>query len=163
MPVLAGTCYATKDDLGNLGLLGAALVNVPAAAQSEALLAASALADSYLQGQYVLPITQWGYDLVRIVCSIAAWDLLASRGYSPEAQADQNIRQRYVDALVWLNEVSQSRQAPLGIVDSSVTTAPSDGSTIGKFDGGSVVSSPVRGWTDRGVGSPADTGDWWRW
>jgi phage gp36-like protein len=161
MPVLAGTVYATTTDLGNLGLLGAALQNVSGAAQAEALQAASAVADSYLQGQYILPLSQWGYDLVRAVCIIAAWDLLAARGYSPQSQADQNVRQRYEDALGWLDEVSKGIQTPVNIIDASTAPTDGDGSDVTVIDGGSVVSTTVRGWTDRGVGSPTNETPGW--
>lgn len=159
MAVLAGTVYATSTDLTNIGLLGGALANVPAGSITEALQAASAVADSYLQGQFVLPITQWGYDLVRAVCNIAAWDLMAARGYSPQSP-DDHIRQRYEDALTWLDEVSKSTQTPVNILDSTSGITPDEGATEGGYDGMSVTSTAVRGWTDRGVGSP-DTGDGW--
>ena len=163
MPVLAGTVYATTTDLTNIGLLGAALSNVPAGAQTEALQAASAVADSYLQGQYILPLTQWGYDLVRAVCIIAAWDLLAARGYSPQSSGDANVRQRYEDALHWLDEVSKGTQTPVNVQDSSSAASPPEGSVELPVDGGSVVTTQVRGWTDRGVGSPPQgtAVDWW--
>ena len=159
MPVVTGTVYATATDLANLGMLGAALANVPAAAQTEALQYASAVADSYLQGHFMLPISQWGYDLVGAVCSIAAWTLLAARGYSPQSNADKNIRLKYLDALKWLDEVSKGLQAPIGIIDSSTSPSAVDGSTAIRVDGFSVTTTSIRGWTDRGVGSPP--GDPW--
>ena len=64
MGVLAGTVYATTTDLTRLGMLGSALSVIDPLAQTEALQYASAIADSYLQSHFVLPITQWGYDLV---------------------------------------------------------------------------------------------------
>lgn len=163
MPVLAGTRYASQTDLTRIGLVGAALANVPSAAQDEALDAASAIADSYLQGQYKLPLTSWGYDLVRAVCAIAAWDCLAARGYSPQSQGDQNIYKRFEDALKWLDEVSKGVQTPINIVDASVTPTDADGSAVTMIESGSIVSTQVRGWTDRGVGSPpsSTTGWWW--
>lgn len=162
MPVLAGTVYATRTDLTQIGLVGAALANVPTAAQDEALQAASAIADSYLQGQFILPLTQWGYDLVRAVCVIAAWDCLAARGYAPQSQADQNVYKRYQDALAWLDEVSKGIQTPVNVLDSSTTPTNPDGGTVSAVDGGSVVTTSVRGWTDRGVGTPAwSPGCWW--
>lgn len=160
MPVLAGTVYATTTDLQHLGLLGSALSTLDPAAQTEALQAASAIADSYLQGQYILPLTQWGYDLVRVVCIIAAWDLLAARGYNPQSP-DENIRQRYVDALNWLDEVSKGIQTPVNILDSSTVPSDGDGSDVSVIDGGSLVTTTVRGWTDRGVGSPPSGTDPW--
>lgn len=161
MPVLVGTVYATTTDLTRIGILGNALANVDSNAQTEALQYASAVADSYLQSHFVLPLTQWGYDLVGAVCAIAAWTLLAVRGYNPQSQSDQNIRARYEDTLKWLDEVSKGLQAPVNIVDSSTPPQPVDGSGATRIDGFSVVTTAVRGWTDRGVGSPPDTSDWW--
>lgn len=161
MPVLVGTIYATTTDLQRIGLLGAALANVDVNAQTEALQYASAIADSYLQSHFVLPLTQWGYDLVGNVCAIAAWTLLAVRGYSPQSQGDQNIRQRYEDALKWLDEVSKGIQSPINIIDSSTAPNPGDGSTVARLDGFAIVSTDVRGWTDRGVGTPPQSLDWW--
>jgi phage gp36-like protein len=162
VPVLAGTVYATTTDLTQIGLVGAALANVPTQAQNEALQAASAIADSYLQGQFILPLTQWGYDLVRVVCCIAAWDCLTARGYAPQSQADQNVYKRYQDALAWLDEVSKGIQTPANILDSSTPAQNPDGGTVLAVDGGSVVTTQVRGWTDRGVGTPVGLpGCWW--
>jgi phage gp36-like protein len=161
MPVLAGTVYATTSDLTKLGMVGAAFANIDNATQTEALQYASAVADSYLQSHFVLPLTQWGYDLLGVVCAIAAWTLLATRGYNPQSQGDQNIRQRYEDALKWLDEVSKGLQAPINIVDSSVPPVPVDGSTATRIDGFGLVSTAVRGWTDRGVGTPVTSDDWW--
>jgi phage gp36-like protein len=160
MPVLAGTIYATTTDLTRLGLLGGALANVDSNAQTEALQYASATADSYFQSHYVLPILQWGYDLVGNVCAIAAWTLLAARGYAPQSQGDQNIRQRYEDALKWLDEVSKGIQSPINLIDSSTPPSPGDGEMVSRIDGFAVVTTDVRGWTDRGVGTPVNC-DWW--
>lgn len=161
MPVLAGTQYAQLADLANLGLIGGVLASIPSGTQTAALQAASAIADSYLQDAYVLPLTQWGYDIVRAVCVIAAWDLLTSKGYNPASGADPNIRQRYEDVIGWLTRVGQSTQTPINVIDSSVAPTTSDGSSVGQFDGGSVMTTPVRGWTDRGVGTPpGNSGGW---
>lgn len=162
MPVVAGTVYATTTDLTRIGLLGSALANVDMNAQLEALQYASAVADSYLQSHFELPLIDWGYDLVGVVCAIAAWTLLAARGYNPQSNSDENIRRRYEDALKWLDEVSKGIQSPFGIVDSSVAPGPGDGSDTTRMDGFSITTTAVRGWTDRGVGTPvSDTlSDW---
>lgn len=158
MPVVTGTQYATQTDLAQLGLSPGALQNVLSATQDAALQAASAIADSYLESRYDLPLTSWGKDLVRVVCFIAAYDLLTSRGYSPQSP-DDHIRQRYVDALAWLQEVSAGTQSVSHVADSSVNTqtGPSigaigtDGSINTATAGGfQMVTSPVRGWTSRG-------------
>jgi phage gp36-like protein len=165
MPVVLGTVYATTTDLANLGLIGGALSSMPGGAQTEALQAASAVADSYIGSHFVLPILQWGYDLVRHVCIIAAYDLLTSRGYNPTAGADPNIRERYLDSLKWLDEVGKGTQSPAQLVDSSssATGTGSDGSPTAQIDGFGLITSSIRGWTDRGVGTPADAGNGWWW
>lgn len=151
MAVVAGTVYATRTDLNQIGILAQALANVPTAAQDEALQAASAVADSYLQDQFKLPLTSWGYDLVRAVCILAAWDCLTVRGYSPQSQGDQNIYKRYEDGIAWLEEVAAGKKKPSQIVDSSVPPGSGDGEALSTpFGGGSLVTSRVRGWTDRG-------------
>jgi phage gp36-like protein len=161
MPVVAGTQYATRADLANLGLIGAALSSVSPATQDAALLAASAIADSQLQGQFVLPITSWGQDLVRAVCIIAAYDLLTSRGYGPQQGVDDNIRKRFEDAMHWLDRVSKGEETPAYLIDSSISQSgqtmppPVDGSTVFSTSGGfQMQTSPTRGWTDRGAPAP---------
>lgn len=164
MPVVSGTAYATSTDLASLGLVSAALANVGAGVQTAALAAASAVVDSKIQSRYVLPLTQWGQDLVRAVCVIAAYDIMTSRGYNPMAGADQNIRQRYLDAIEWLENVGKGTDTPSQVVDSSTTsgTGSSDDSITTQTRGGlQMTTSAVRGWTGRGVsGSTAD--DPWR-
>jgi phage gp36-like protein len=168
MPVVSGTAYATRADLANLGLIGGALVNVSTATQDAVLLAASAIADSYLQSAFVLPITAWGQDLVRAVCTIAAYDLLTSRGFGMVQGPDENIRKRYEDALSWLQEASEGGQSPAYIVDSSIgnsgatgSSGSTDGSVVTTSQGGlQMVTSPVRGWTGRGKTS-GGIGDPW--
>jgi phage gp36-like protein len=151
MPVVAGTQYATTTDLSQIGILAQALANVPGPALTEALQAASAVCDSYLQDQFTLPLTSWGYDLVRAACTIAAWDALTVRGYSPQSNGDQNIYKRYQDAIAWLEDVAKGTKKPSQVVDSSTPAAPSDGEAVGfAFGGGSLITSQVRGWTDRG-------------
>lgn len=161
MPVISGTQYAQPSDLLNLGLIGSALSSVSGTVQNAALLAASGLADSKLQARYVLPLTQWGQDLVRAVCIIAAYDLLTSRGFGIQQGVDDNIRKRYLDALAWLQDIADEKTSLAYAIDSSTnhagatTPAPADGSTVvstsGAFQG---QVDPPRGWTDRGATSP---------
>lgn len=128
--------YATTTDLTRLGLPSDALVDVTSEAQEAALAAASALADSYLRSRYRLPLTAWSDELTRVVCVIAAWDLLTTRGFDPSGSADEAIRQRYEDAIGWLKDVSRSVVTP-DVTDSSVaqrSAAPA------------VYSRTARGW-----------------
>lgn len=110
--------YATPADLYSLGLPQRALSGVSVPDQEAALESASRLADSYLSARYTLPLTAWGSDLRRAVAVIAAYDLLAVRGFAPEG-ADEHVRLRYEDAIRWLENVSKGLVNPVGIVDST--------------------------------------------
>lgn len=126
--------YATTSDLYRLALRRTALEGIPQADQERALEAASRLADSYLQARYRLPLTAWGDDLRRAVAVIAAYDLLAGRGFAPEG-VDEHIRLRYEDAITWLRDVSRGAATPVGVVDFS-PSVPDEGIA--------VVSDPKR-------------------
>lgn len=117
--------YANRTQLTQLGLQSAALTDVTATVQDENLDAASALADSYLASRYTLPLISWGDDLIRAVCVIAAWDILAgTRGFDPEALGDQAVRMRYEDIIKWLEAIAAGDVTPSGIVDSSTAASP---------------------------------------
>lgn len=117
--------YADVADLYRLALRQAALSGILVADQNAALEAASRVADSYLQARYKLPLTAWGDDLRRAVAIIAAYDLLAGRGFTPEG-ADEHVRLRYEDALRWLRDVSLGVVTPVGVVDAT-PTQPEEG------------------------------------
>jgi phage gp36-like protein len=167
MPVFGGgTQYAQPSDLVNLGMLGAAFASVAPTTQNAALLAASGLADASLQSRYILPLKQWGQDLVRAVCIVAAYDLMTSRGYSTQSP-DDHIRQRYLDALAWFKSVGSGDDTPSYVIDSSVNqtgavvaATTSDDSVVTTTEGGlQLTTTNVRGWTRRG-GNTSDCGDW---
>ncbi len=135
MPAISGTQYASRTDLANLGLIGAALQSVAVVTQDAALLAASGLIDSYL-GRYTLPLATWGQDLVRAASIIASYDIMTTRGYSPlPTNADQNIRQRYLDVIKWLEDVRDG-VTPLAVIDPAGSSPSS---------GGDLCSSASRG------------------
>ena len=104
--------YATRDDLFRLGLPEGALRGVSLSAIEDALKAASRLADSYLRARYVLPLTAWDEALTRAVAAIAAYDLMAVRGYDPARGADEVLRLRYEDAIRWLERVAAGAVSP---------------------------------------------------
>lgn len=166
MPVVSGTQYASQSDLAQLGLIAGVLASISGTTQDAALLAASAIADSYLQSRYDLPLVNWGKDLVRIVCHIAAHDLMGSKGYNPSAGADPQIQYRRDKAIEWLQEVSEERQTPAYVVDStpgggSATPTSSDGAVVTTTEGGlQMTTSSVRGWTRRGQTSSSGTEFW---
>ena len=72
------------------------------------------------------------------------------------AGADANWRQRYLDQLEWLDSVSKGTNSPSYVIDSGGLSGPSsstsvDGSLNTSTQGGfEMVTSPVRGWTNRG-------------
>ena len=109
------TAYATTTDFTALGLPAAALGSIDPTA---AIAAASARADGYLASRYTLPLVTWGEDLRDAVCAIAAYTLLSQRGFNPDAAADANVRDRYLDAIRWLEGISASRVTPV-LTDSS--------------------------------------------
>ena len=133
--------YATRTDLTRFGLPAAALTGVADATQDAALEAASDVADSYLRSRYTLPLTGYGDDLKRVVCNIAAWDLLSTRGYDPRAGNDEAVRDRHDSAVSWLKDVSAGRAAVSG---GNTTPTPSRTSRVSS--GASVDSDTKRGW-----------------
>lgn len=104
--------YATVDDFESLGLPAAALSGISDSQKIEKLLAASAIADSYLRRQYGVPLPSWNVDLRMRVCEIAAWLLMCVRGYAPEG-TDLILRQRYEDAIMWLQSVAKGLAIPI--------------------------------------------------
>ena len=171
MPIATGQTYATTADLAAVGMVPQILNTIAGATQLAALAAASALADSFLQSRWTLPLASWGSDLARCVAIIAAYDLLSARGYNPAAGADVNWRLRYLDELAWLKEIAQGEQTPSAVIDSGSPGGnpgnPGNGqngddSVTYATDGGfSLTTSNVRGWTKRGrqVGTYQGGGD----
>lgn len=129
--------YATRTDLTTHGLSSAALGSISTTAQDAALDAASQVADSYLRSRYATPVTGYGTDLTRAVCSIAAWDLLSVRGFDPQRGGDESLRLRAEDALRWLRDVSAGKASLSGITESESEAWPE---LIG------AVSDEARGW-----------------
>ena len=101
--------YATRTDLYRLGIRSEALAGVATADQDAALEAASDLADSYMRSRYTLPLTGYGDDLKGAVCKLAAYELLATRGYDPNAGGDESLQKRHDAAMKWLSDVSAGR------------------------------------------------------
>ncbi|MFN7131605.1 MAG: phage protein Gp36 family protein [Myxococcales bacterium] len=128
--------YATRPDLAKHGLSADTLSEIAADAQDAALASASGVVDGYLRARFTLPLLSWGDELRRVVCHIAAYDLMTVRGFDPENPSDINLRQRYEDALRWLRDVANGAITP-ELVDSRPSgTAPR----------AHVRSHPRRGW-----------------
>lgn len=102
--------YAEASDLAALGVRVQATTGISSGDINSALDAASLLFDSYARARYVVPFTTWGADVTGAVSKVAAYEILSVRGLSPaESQSDQNIRDRYRDAIAWMKDVSAGR------------------------------------------------------
>jgi phage gp36-like protein len=110
--------YATPADLQDEGLPPAALEGVGRGLTLKAILAASALADSYLRKRYTLPLVSFSEELTRAVVHIASCDLLVRRGFNPASGADELLIDRKAAAIEWLEDVAKGNVEP-GVEDST--------------------------------------------
>ena len=134
------TRYATTTNLVRLGIRAEALTGIATAVQEEALDAQSAVADGYLRSRgYVLPLTAWSADLTRAVAILAAFDLLVTRGYDPQAGSDDVLLRRVEMATTWLRDVAAGRVTP----DLSDSTPSEDEASEQTF----CVTNPRRRWS----------------
>jgi phage gp36-like protein len=101
-----------------------------------ALVAASSLANGYLKRRYLLPITSWSYDLIQVICDIAAYNIAKRQGFNPEVY-DANWVNKYNAGIKWLEDVGNRREHPV-IVSGGEPLAPT-ASTQGTQD-------DIRGW-----------------
>jgi phage gp36-like protein len=113
--------YATRSDLVVYGLPATALGALSTAQQDAALSAASERVDGYYRGRYSLPLVSWDTETRAACCRIAAYELLNTRGYSPAAGADVNIKTRYDETIAWLKAV-QRRAAHPAVVEAEQDT-----------------------------------------
>jgi phage gp36-like protein len=101
------TAYATRAELYALGVSSTALTAVATADQDIALEAASRAVDSYLRVRHSTPLgSPYPYEIRRATCLIASWDLMVTRGFSPQGM-DEAVRVRYEDAIGWLRDVAR--------------------------------------------------------
>lgn len=80
------------------------------------LVSASSICNGYLKRRYGLPLKQWGYDLIQVVCDIAAYNLLKRKGFNP-VQYDSAFEDAYNRGIKWLEDVGNRREHP-EIIDS---------------------------------------------
>ncbi len=122
--------YATTDDLTALAIPAEAIADLDPAIVTQALASASDDADSYLRNKFTLPLTAWGQDLRKAVCRIAAYSLLSSRGFNPQASnSDRLIADNNEKAIAWLRDVGKGLATP-SVTDSSPTGLPSVPSAV---------------------------------
>jgi phage gp36-like protein len=143
---MAAQQYAQTSDLYSLSVFSAALNTISSADQNAALLAASERLDSYLRQKFSLPLLLWGQDVKQWVCDVAAFMLLSKRGFNPQNAGDALIVKRYDDQIAWAKGVARGEIVP-DVVDSS--PGAQAGSPI---DEATVITSPQRGWSQRGSG-----------
>lgn len=136
--------YAQIADLNLYGISANAAAGFTTAQQNQALLAASAYADTKLAGRYPLPlVAPFDISIVRAVCWIAAYDLITTRGYDPASGSDINFRLRNQDAIKFFDDVERGNTHP--VVTTANPPPPS-------FDAPQVWSS-----TQQQVGTNAPT------
>lgn len=135
--------YATITQLLQFALPQEAVQNISNATLQAELDAASTVADSYLRGRYPNGISTWDVDLSINVCYLAAYSIMAARGYNPEQGADSTYRDRWVAATEWFKGVQ--RQA----IHPNITPNPT-GTTLGTFP--TVMTACERGWGGRRAG-----------
>lgn len=111
--------YASLTDLASAGLPAAALASISNGDKQAALDDMSAYADSYMGDKYQLPLSApYDRSLVRVVCWLAAWDLLTLRGYNPSDPTDAMVERRKDMAIDFLTRVANG-QARLNVVQSA--------------------------------------------
>lgn len=156
---LSGTQYATIEDFQNLGLPGPALSSVDKSTWVQALITASAYADSFLGDKYTLPLGRpYPPSLVDAVCQVASWYLMRRRGYNPAVaggSSDAIIRQGYLDATAWLVRVANGQAAltvvqavPESLQPDVVTNTPRG---YGDLTGNGTVSNFIPGGNNWGT------------
>lgn len=128
--------YATVTDLTTYGLPANALGQLSVPMQQAQLDNASKKVDTYLRGRYPLPLLTWGTEITEAVCVLAAYSVLAVRGFNPAAGADVVLRDRYLDTVNWLVRVQKQQAHP------DVTTTPS-ANAAPEYNQPTVISSSV--------------------
>lgn len=135
------TRYAEASDLAALGVRAQATSGISSGDINAALDAASLLFDSYARARYVVPFTTWGADVTGAVAKVAAYEILSTRGLQPGASdSDQNVRDRYRDAIAWMKDVSAGR-----VHVSGGNTTPTS-TRHARASAPRVASTRTRGW-----------------
>lgn len=131
--------YCTTTDLARLGLRSEALASIPLATQEAALDAQSSIASGYIASRKKLPLSAWGDDLKSVVARMAMFELLATRGYDPNAGSDEVLRLRFEDAMRWLRDFADGRVDAPDMVDATPTDTSDEATTYAR-------SAPRRRW-----------------
>jgi phage gp36-like protein len=136
------TRYAEAADLAALGVRSQATGGIASGDIDDALDAASVLFDGYARSRYDVPFTTWGMDVTAAVAKVAAYEILSTRGLSPAASdSDQNVRDRYRDAIAWMKDVAAGRARVSGGATTPTAERHARASTAP-----TVRSTGQRGW-----------------
>ena len=131
--------YGTPADLQRHAIPAASLASVPTLEQQAAIDAQSAIADGYLSGRYVLPLTAWGLDLAFQVCQLAEFAICTTRGIAAETESYDILRDKRDNAIKWLEGVRDGKINPVGVVDSATPPSVDD-------SGAGIYTEAARGW-----------------
>lgn len=114
--------YATSADLYLWGAPQAAFSIFTPTQQQSALDGAADVIDGYLRDHYTLPLqpVAGAYPpAIRRACAIiASFDMLTSRGYDPATGPSEQLAERYVSTVRWLEKIAKGEISP-PLLDSS--------------------------------------------
>jgi len=120
MPSVAPSqVFATNTDFTNLAGPPAFVQSFTAAQISAALATAASEITGSLSSRWVMPLLQWGQDLVRFNVNIARYLLIMSRGFNPNNPAEEAYISDYDKIRKILNDIANNRYTPDQIQDSS--------------------------------------------
>lgn len=140
--------YAGVADFYVYGIPATASSGMTTAQIQGALDSASSEIDGYFKGRpYALPLLAWGVEVKRWNCVMAAWELIAVRGFNPASGADPVLRTRYVDCIETLKAVQRKAYHP-DVTESLVIASP--GKTQPRVFSQSVTTSTGTTSTNRG-------------
>ena len=71
----------------------------------------------------VLPLTEWGQDVRQWTAIIAAWQAKQVIGMDASEYEYEALKERYDQVMKELELIRLRKEAPVGVVDSSATTA----------------------------------------
>jgi len=131
--------YVLPSELTLYGANASALRKISLDQQMAACQSATDLLDGYFSSRYPLPFVSVNDTSIKIrAAHIATWFLLAEGGRNPEAGWDDQIDQRYKEAIAWA--VAVQKQATNLNVTIAQPSKPN-------YSFPAVISSRQRGWT----------------
>lgn len=121
--------YATESDLLVLDLPAAAIAGLDTQPHLDA---ASSRVDGYLRGRYSLPlVAPYPSEIVSVTSALAAYSLIARRGFDPSSGTHLTLRQRFEDSTRWLERLASGM---INLPDGADSSGGVD-------DGGPIIAS----------------------